>query len=83
MEAKLIMAELQKNADLTEAAAKSIFVQWVFGLPKGIEPREAAIEALDALPEQELTVSAAAFRSYLEACTWRITAPRRRRRVIH
>lgn len=83
MEAKLIMAELQKHADLGEAAAKSIFVQWVFGLPRGVTPRDEALRVLEELPDEELTTSAAAFRSCLEACTWRMAAPQRRKRVLH
>lgn len=80
MEGKLIFNALQCNATLTDAAAKSGFLQWVFGLPDGASPRREAMRVLQDLPEKGLTPSAEAFRGYLQACSWGVASPKRRSR---
>ena len=82
MEAKRIMAVLQGNAELGEKAAKVGFLQWMLTLPEGASIKEAARRALSELPEDHLTLSATEFRACLEACTWSVSAPRRRKRRL-
>jgi len=80
MEGKQIFNALQRDAELTDTAAKSGFLQWVLGLPDGVSTRSEAMRVLQDLPDEEMTPSAEAFRGYLQACGWSGSIPKRRRR---
>lgn len=83
MEGKRIFTALQSDAALTDAAARSGFLEWILGLPEGVSAKREAMRLLQELPDGEMTVSAEAFKGYLEACLWDVAAPRRRRRRAH